>query len=322
VRVLVTDHIYTSLDLTRELLEALGAELVEAPATDEETLVELAAGIDAIIVCYAPITRRVVDAASSCRVIARTGIGYDNVDVEAATKRGIPVTNVPDYCVDEVADHTFALLLAAARSVVEASRAVAAGEWSTPKQPIHVLRGRQLTLVGVGRIGARVAERALGFGLRVVAYDPFVEEPPLAGIELAGSLEEALAHAHIVSLHLPMAPENHHLIDERAIALMGSTPILVNTSRGPLVDLEAATTALESGRIAALALDVTEPEPLPVDHLLRTHPCAVITPHIAFHSEEAQDELQRLVADEVARALTGEPPRSPVNPDALAGVGS
>jgi D-3-phosphoglycerate dehydrogenase len=317
LRVLVTDHIYRSLDLTRELLEPLGAELVEAPATDEETLTALVEDVEAVIVCYAPITRRVVDAAATCRVIARTGIGYDNVDVEAATERGIPVTNVPDYCVDEVADHTFALLLAAARCIVEASRAVADGAWSPPGRPIHVLRGRQLTLVGLGRIGTKVAERASGFGLRVVAYDPFVNEPP-AGVELAASLDEALAGAHLVSLHVPMSPENRHLIGDDAIGKMESAPIVVNTSRGPLVDLEAATAALEDGRIAALALDVTEPEPLPDDHPLRTHPRAVVTPHIAFHSEEAQDELQRLVTDEVARALRGEPPRSPVNTVALA----
>src|SRR5439155_21851025 len=164
------------------------------------------------------------------KVIARTGIGYDNVDVDAASAHGIVVTNVPDYCLDEVADHTFALLLAAARGIVEGARSVREGAWSPPEAEIHSLRGRRLTLVGVGRIGGRVAERALAFGLHVGAYDPYVSEPPLAGIELASSLEEALATADFVSLHAPMNAENRHLVRDETIALMRRAPVLVNTS--------------------------------------------------------------------------------------------
>jgi D-3-phosphoglycerate dehydrogenase len=317
VRVLVTDHVFDDLEPTRALLEPLGAELVVAPAIDEATLAGLAADAEAIIVCYAKVTRAVIEAAQSCRVVSRTGIGYDNVDVGAATERGIVVTNVPDYCLDEVADHTMALLLAAVRGVAGGIASVHAGGWSVTEHAIHSLRGRQLTLVGIGRIGAKVAERALAFGLRVVAYDPFVSKPPVAGIALAASLEEALADADIVSLHVPLSAENHHLVRRETIVHMKRAPILVNTSRGGLVDLEAATAALEDGSLAMVALDVTEPEPLPEDHPLRTHPRAIITPHMAFHSVEAQDELQRRAADEVARALRGEPPRSPVNPDVL-----
>ena len=194
------------------------------------------------------------------------------------------------------------------------------GAWSPPEAEIHSLRGRRLTLVGVGRIGGRVAERALVFGLHVGAYDPYVSEPPLAGIELASSLEEALATADFVSLHAPMNAENRHLVRDETIALMRRAPVLVNTSRGGLVDLEAVTRALTDGRLAGVALDVTEPEPLPEGHPLRTHPRAIVTPHIAFHSEEAQTELQRRAADEVVRALRGDPPRSPVNSGAPAGA--
>ena len=320
-RVVVTDHVFPDLGPTSELLEPLGAELVVATSTDEATLAELAREADAIIVCYAPLTERVIEAAAQggVKVIARTGIGYDNVDVEAASARGILVTNVPDYCLDEVADHTIALLLAAARGDRRSRRdrcVRAAGRCLS--RAIHSLRGRQLTLVGIGRIGAKVAERALAFGLRVVAYDPFVSEPPVAGIELAPSLEEALAEADFVSLHAPMTAENRHLVRDETIALMRRAPVLVNTSRGGLVDLEAVTRALEDGRLSGVAVDVTEPEPLPDGHPLRTHPRAIVTPHMAFHSEEAQAELQRRAADEVARALRGDPPRSPVNADALA----
>ena len=322
-RVVVTDHVFSDLEIERALLAPLDAEVIHAPATDEKTLADLARTADALLVCYAPVPRSVVDAAAEggVKVISRYGIGYDNVDIAAATEHGILVTNVPDYCLDEVADHTLALLLAAGRGIVQASDSVRGGGWSVPQQGVHSLLGRQLTLVGIGRIGVKVAERALVFGLRVVAYDPFVSEPPVAGIELASSLEEALAEADFVSLHVPMSAENYHLIGEQAIASMNRAPVLINTSRGGLIDLEAATDALEAGRLGGLAVDVTEPEPLPADHRLRKHPRAIVTPHMAFYSAEAQDELQRRAADEVARALRGEPPRSPVNPSVLAAAG-
>jgi D-3-phosphoglycerate dehydrogenase len=318
-RVVVTDHVFTDLDAERGVLEPLGAELVLAPSTDEATLAELAAGADALLVCYAPVGRTVIEAAAQrpVRVISRYGIGYDNIDVGAASELGILVTNVPDYCLDEVADHTVSLLLAAARGVVTASESVRSGGWSVPKQGIHSLRGRQLTLIGIGRIGAKVAERAAAFGLRIVAYDPFVSDP-IPGVELADTFADALAQADFVSLHVPMSPENHHLIDEQAIGLMQRSPVLVNTSRGGLVDLAAATAALESGALSGVALDVTSPEPLPADHPLRAHPHAIVTPHMAFYSAEAQSELQRRAADEVARALRGDAPRSAVNADTIA----
>jgi D-3-phosphoglycerate dehydrogenase / 2-oxoglutarate reductase len=316
-RVVVTDHVFAGLEIERAMLEPLGAEVVEAPATDAETLADLAREADALLVCYAPLPRAVVEAAAEggVRVIARYGIGYDNVDVEAATEHGIVVTNVPDYCLDEVADHTFALLLAWARGVVRGSTLVREGDWKVPHEGIHSLRGRQLTLVGLGRIGVKVAERARAFGLRVVAYDPFVTEA-LADVTLAPSFDAAVADADFVSLHLPMSPENRHIIGEAAIAAMTRSPVVINTSRGGLVDLDAVVAALEDGKLSGVALDVTDPEPLPADHPLRTHPSAIVTPHMAFHSIEAQAELQRRAAEEVARALRGEPARSPVNPAA------
>jgi D-3-phosphoglycerate dehydrogenase len=322
LRVVVTDHVFANLEIERSMLAPLGAELVEAPATDAETLAELARGADAMLVCYAPVPRTVVEAAAEggVRVLARYGIGYDNIDVDAATELGILVTNVPDYCLEEVADHTLALLLASARGVLRGAGIVREGDWKVPHEGIHSLRGRQLTLVGLGRIGVRVAERARPFGLRVVAYDPFVTEAPHAEVALAHSLEEAVAGADFVSLHLPMSQHNRHVIGEAAIGAMKRAPVLINTSRGGLVDLDAVVAALDDGRLSGVALDVTDPEPLPADHPLRTHPSAIVTPHMAFHSIEAQAELQRRAADEVVRALRGEPARSPVNPAVRAPV--
>jgi D-3-phosphoglycerate dehydrogenase len=316
MRVLVTEELFGDLDIERSILEPLGAELVLAPSTDEPTLVRVARSAEAVMVVYAKVTAPVVEAAAGagCRVIARYGIGYDNVDVEAATRHGIQVTYVPDYCLDEVADHTMALLLAYARGVVAADRSVREGAWSFPAEvAIHRLAGRRLALLGLGRIGRRVADRARAFGLHVSAYDPFVRDWDAEGVERADTEALALAEADYVSLHAPLTPENRHLIGERTIEMMNRSPLVINTARGGLVDLEAATSALETGRLGGLALDVTEVEPLAADHPLRRHPRAIITPHMAFYSVEAQMELRRRVADEVARAIRGEPPRCPVN---------
>lgn len=314
MRVLVTDSVFRDLDIERSILEPLGAELALAPAADEETLAREAASAAAIMTVYARVTAPVVDSAAraGCRIIARYGVGYDNVDVEAATRHGIQVTYVPDYCLDEVADHAMAMLLALARGVPEGSRSVREGGWQVPQAGIHRLAGRRLALLGMGRVGQRVARRARAFGLSVIAYDPPAvnwEE----GVERAGTLEEAVAEADFVSLHAPLTADTRHLVSAATLALMRRAPVLVNTARGGLVDLEAATRALEEGRLGGLALDVTEIEPLPDGHPLRRHPRALITPHMAFFSVEAQEELKRRVADEVARALRGEPPRSPVN---------
>ena len=316
--VLVTDHVFADLEITRGLLEPLGVELVIAPATDEETLVRLVHGTQGIIVCYAKITRAVLNAASECRVVARTGIGVDNLDVAAATEAGILIANVPDYCVDEVADHTLALLLASMRGIVGAVDSVRRGEWAVPQVPLPRLRGRRITVIGLGSIGRRVAERARAFGLEVVSYDPFFEGVLPEGVQRAATLDEALAGADVVSLHAPLTPETHHLIDDRAIGLMRHPSVLVNTSRGGLVDLDAVAVALDDGRLFAVALDVTEPDPLRADHPLRVHPRVLLTPHMGFYSVEAQQELQRSAAEEVVRALKGEPPRCPVNPEVFA----
>jgi len=224
------------------------------------------------------------------------------------------VTYVPDYCLDEVADHTMALLLALARGVAEGWAVVRSGGWSVPQGTVHRLRGRRLALLGTGRIGRKVAERALAFGYEVTGFDPFAADLGVPGVARAATVEEAVAQADVISLHAPLTDDTHHLVGPATIPLMRRSPIVVNTARGGLVDLDAATAALEDGRLGGLALDVTEPEPLPQDHPLRRHPRAVITPHTAFYSVEAQAELQRRAVDEVVRALRGDPPHRPVNP--------
>jgi D-3-phosphoglycerate dehydrogenase len=251
------------------------------------------------------------------RGMVRAGVGYDNVDLAAARAAGITICNVPDYGTDEVADHAMALLLTMARRVAQMDREVRGGGWKVPGSGIHRLAGRRLALIGVGRIGRRVAARAQAFGLDVVAYDPFLQSWDLAGVGRAASLEEAVTDADFISLHAPLTAENRHLIAAPAIALMRRAPVIINTSRGGLVDLDALTEALDNGHLSGAALDVTEPEPLAVDHPLRAHPLALVTPHASFYSAEAQDELQRRAAEEILRSLRGEPPRCPVNPEVL-----
>ena len=246
-RVLVTDHVFADLETERSILEPLGAEVELADGTSEAELVEAAGDADAILVCFAKIPEAVVAAAAEggCKIISRYGIGYDNIDIAAATERGILVTYVPDYCLDEVADHSMALLLALARGVHHAGLAVRAGDWTVPQGAVHRLRGRRLALIGVGGVGSRMAERARAFGIETVAFDPFIEDWSAIPAEPTDSFADAVAEADFISLHVPLTEENRHLIGAESIAGMNRAPIIVNTARGPLVDADAAAEALD-----------------------------------------------------------------------------
>lgn len=313
--VLMTDNIFKTLAEFESELGQAGLELQVAPSSDEATLKRLAALATAMIVVYAKITEPIIAAAASggCRLISRCGIGFDNIDIEAATRHGVQVTYVPDYCLDEVADHTIALLLAFARGIMPAAISIRNGGWHASGMEVHRINGRRLALLGAGRIGRRVATRARALGLNVSAYDPYIKDWDDDGVKLVSSAEEAVAEADFVSLHAPLTPENHHLVNQELIEKMNRAPVLINTARGGLVDLQAVTSALEGGSLSGVALDVFETEPLPAEHPLRTHPKALITPHMAYYSIESESELKRRAAEEVVRAMRGEPPRCPVN---------
>jgi D-3-phosphoglycerate dehydrogenase len=312
-KVLVTDTDLPSFDIEQRILGPLGAEIRLASATDERTLAAEASNAAAIIVDRARISERVTASAArgGCRAIVRYGIGYDNVDVESAERHGIPVANVPDYCLDEVADHTIALLLSHARRIREASDSVRAGRWEIPKGRVPRLAGCRLGLIGMGRIGRRVAVRALAFGLEVYAYDP-ISPLEMPGVTQVSSLQEIFETADYISLHAAMNDSTRHTIDAGALRAMRRQPLLINTSRGGLVDVDAVASALESGALSGVALDVFEEEPLPADHPLRSNPMAIITPHMAYYSNESEADLVRHVAEEVARALRGEPLLNPL----------
>jgi len=252
----------------------------------------------------------------NCRIIARFGIGVDTIDLEAATRAGIIVTNNPTYCIDEVAEHTMALLLACARKVPLYDRLVRASRWEVPPgKPMFRLSGRTLGLVGFGNIARQVAVRAATFGMRILYADPFVAEGQFKEPGTKADLDQLLAESDFVSVHPPLTPDTRRMIDDAALAKMKKTAFLINCARGPVVDTDALVRALDAGKIAGCALDTTDPEPLPDPHPLRGRENVVITPHVAWYSEQALVGLQAGAPGEVRRVLTGEWPVNVVNRD-------
>jgi D-3-phosphoglycerate dehydrogenase len=319
-RVLVTDHAWPDVDVEAAVLGGIGAEIVVARRGDVDELVDLARDVDAIMTCFAKVPRQVLDAATHCRTVARYGVGLDNIDVARATELGMVVSNVVDYCTDEVADHTLMMILALARRLLPLNRDVTAGGWGEAVPGTsRRLRGKTIGLVGLGAIGRAVATRAAAVGMRVVALrrSGAGSSPD---VETVGSLEELLSVADVVSLHLPLTPSTAGLIDAAALRLMQPSAWLVNTARGGLVDTDAVLDALDRGELAGAALDVTDPEPLPADHPLRTRPTVVLTPHSAFASDGSLAELARRAAENVVEVLAGRVPASIVNPDVLSGA--
>jgi D-3-phosphoglycerate dehydrogenase / 2-oxoglutarate reductase len=311
--VVITDCDHGDVDPERAVLDGHDVELrVLACRTPEEVAAQ-AGGADVLINQYVPITAAVLDALPRCRLVVRYGVGVDNVDLHAATERGVWVANVPDYGRDEVADHTLALALAMLRGVVALDRSVRAGTWDLdPARPLRRLATLTWGVVGCGAIGTAVARRAAGLGMRVLGYDlPTVRsEAPIERVPL----EELLEEADLVSLHAALTPDTHHLVGAAALARMRPTAHLVNTARGGLVEEAALLAALDAGALAGAALDVLEHEP--PDELgwkLARHPRVVATPHAAWYSEEAFHTLKSEVAREALRVLGGGAPRSPVN---------
>ena len=316
--VAVSDSVFPNLNPAREVLSRIGAELLLAEASTPQAIMQVARGADALLVTYAKVTAEMIGQMTGCRIIARFGIGVDNVDIVAATNASIVVTRVPDYCIDEVSDHTMALLLALARKIPFANSRAHAGRWEMPAVvPIHRLRGSVLGLVGFGRISQLVATKAKAFGLRVISYDPFVSEETMtrAGVEKVDFSELVRVSDHI-SIHTPLVPETNHLFNADVFRRMKPTAHLINTARGSIVDEEALAQALDQGHLSGAALDVLSPEP-PSTSPLFGRDNVILTPHMSFYSAESLIELQSKAAEEVVSVLGGGLPRNPVNPEAL-----
>ena len=309
-KVVITDYVWESLDVERRTLGDL-ADLVPLKTKKPEEFLDAAKDCDALLNTYAgPITAEVMSKMPKCRIIARYGIGVDTIDLEAATSAGIIVTNNPTYCIEEVAEHTMALLLACARKIAFYDRMVRAGRWEVPPgKPIYRLAGRTLGLVGFGNIARQVAVRAAAFGMRVLYADPFVKEGPGKKVEMNALLSES----DFVSLHPPLTAETRKLMNDAAFSRMKPSAVLINCARGPVVDTEALVRALDAKKIAGCALDTTDPEPLPDPHPLRGRENVIIIPHAAWYSEKAMEGLQAGAPGEVRRVLSGEWPVNVVN---------
>jgi D-3-phosphoglycerate dehydrogenase len=312
LRVLFTDLPWGEAELERPILDSIPAEIVIAPDGDEATLVRLAADVDAIATCWAKVTARVIEAAPRLRIVARMGIGLDNIDLKTAAARGVPVTNVPDYCIEEVADHALALLLAMSRNVAFFHLRTKSGEYNLKAgPPMRRLAGQTLGLLGLGRIGRRVVEKARGLGLKVIAHTASGQHHG-TGCEMV-SLDELLRRSDFLSLHAPLTPQTRHVLNDEAFAKMKPTAAVINTSRGPLVDPESLWRALQNNRIAGAGLDVFEPEPPDLSLPLYRDERVIVTPHAAFVSEEALADLRRRVAEQIRARLTGGAPENIVN---------
>ena len=315
--VLKTDpgEIETS-EADRALLREVGALLRERPCATEQELIDHGRTAAAILTLDEPLSARVIEQLERCRVISRFGIGVDRVDVAAATAAGIVVTNVPDYCLDEASDHALALLLAVERRILALDAAVRAGVWDTAAVAGRVrrLRGRRLGVVGFGRLGRRFAAKAAALGLEVVVHDPFVTDAVILG---AGArplpLSDLLASSDVVSLHVPLTPQTRLLLDRGRLLSMREGAVLLNTSRGGVVDEGALVEVLRAGPLGGAGLDVFASEPLARDHPLLGLENVVVTSHASHYSLESAAEMRHGAFRNVANVLAGRPPLSAVN---------
>jgi D-3-phosphoglycerate dehydrogenase len=320
-RVLVTDYAWPTLDIERAILDEVGAELAVAESGRPEELIALAAGADAILVNWRRLPEQALDAATGCLVVARYGVGVDNIPVAHATDLGILVANVPDFCVEEVSDHALALLLACARRIVTFARSTREGSWDLLGlgRGLPRLRGQRLGLIGFGNTARALIPKARGLGLEITAYTPRLASgrDEANGVELTADLAHVLATSDYVSLHAPATTETHGLIGEDALRTMKPGAYLINTSRGALIDEDALERALTEGWIAGAALDVLAEEPARPGHPLLALGNVIVTPHAAFYSEPAIAELAAKAARNVLCVLRGGVPATLVNPAVL-----
>lgn len=318
-RILITDIAWPDYEIEKEVLSAVEGEIMLAGGGTPAEIIALAPQADAILTCWKDVPAEALDIAPNCKVVSRYGIGLDNIPIGRATELGMLVTNVPDFCLEEVSDHVMALLLATARQLLPLARNPDRSGWTreTPR-PIPRVRGQTLGLIGFGNIARALVPKALGFGLRVIAYTPRLRQSDAPeGVEVTNDLAALLSSSDYVSIHCPLTEETAHIIDEAALAQMKSSALLINTSRGGVVDEQALISALQDGRIGGAALDVTDPEPPSADNPLLALENVIVTPHAAFYSVAATAELARKAAANVVTVLQGGVPETLVNAEVL-----
>jgi len=318
IKVVITDCDHPSIEIERKVLSKINPDFVLAQCNTEDEVIEVAHDADGIINQYAPITRRVIESLKRCKVIARYGVGVDNIDAEAATEYGIIVANVPDYCVDEVSTHAMALILACARGITLLDRKRMEKIWDFKlAKPLFRTQGKTLGLFGLGRIARMVVQKSLGFGFKIIAYDPYVSTVNMK-VELI-EFSQLLSDSDFVSIHAPLTDETRHSFGENELKAMKKTAFLINTARGSIIDEKALYKALKERWVAGAALDVMEKEPPDWENPLLKLENLIISPHISFYSEESYIELKTKTAKAVLSVLKGELPRAMVNPQVLKG---
>jgi D-3-phosphoglycerate dehydrogenase / 2-oxoglutarate reductase len=319
--VLIADYDFGDVNIEQAIIESAGFELRAAQCKNEDEVIEHGRDADGVLAQYAPIGARAINAFTRCRVISRYGTGVDIVDVEAATRRGIQVTNAPnEWCAEEVADHAVALWLAATRKICQYDRAVRRGEWRWQTgHPIWRLRGRVFGLLSFGAIARSIAERVRPFGVDIWAYDPFLDAAEIQRQDVRPvSFDQLVEAADYLVIQAPLTPQTRHLFNRATLRRMKPTAILINTARGPIVEDTALRQALVEGWIAGAALDDIEEEPAkqrdwrPNNPLLQLEN-VIITPHAAYYSQESIGAVRRIAAEEAVRVLSGVPALSPVN---------
>lgn len=310
----ISDTVFPDWKPAEAALAGIDFELRQAKTPDADAILDVARDADAMFVTYARITSDVIAGLNKCKVIGRFGIGTDNIDLKAAAAAGIAVTYAPVYCLEEVSDHTMALLLALVRKIPFSTAMVSAGRWEMPAVvPIRRLKGRTLGLIGIGNIAQAVIRKAQAFGIETIAFDPYAPDSLFAAQKTEKvSLDDLYARADFVSVHAPLTPETEKMINADAFAKMKPEAVLINTSRGPLVDIDALAKALDAGEIAGAGLDVLPQEPPPAGNPLAGRENVILTPHTGFYSEDALLDLQTTVATDVASVLAGKAPKYPV----------
>ncbi|MCK4241669.1 MAG: C-terminal binding protein [Candidatus Atribacteria bacterium] len=315
-KILITDCDHPSVEIERKILSEINPEFILAYCNTEDEVIEVAQDADGIINQYAPITKRVIESLKKCKVIVRYGVGVDSIDIEVATEHKIIVANVPDFCIDEVSTHTMALILACARGIILLDRKIKEKKWDfTLAKPLFRTQGKILGLFGLGNIARAVAKKASGFGFKIIAYDPYISKVE-HGIELV-EFSKLLSDSDFLSIHVPLTIETRHYFRENELKKMKKSAYLINTARGAVIDEKALYKALKNSWIAGAALDVMEKEPPDWNSSLLQLDNLIITPHIAFYSEESYVELKTKVAQTVLSVLKGELPKAMVNPQVV-----
>lgn len=318
-KVYITDHEHDYSQIEGKILAKENAVVIGAHCRTEEEVIDFASGADGMMVAYAPITKKVIHSLKHCKGIVNYGVGYDNIDVAAATQKGILVTYVPDYCIEEVATHTIGLILCCARRIVQYDKLMRENQWgSMIAGEVNRIDKKILGLLGFGRIGRKVAGMARGLGFTVVAYDPYVSPETMEKFNVRSvDLKTLFSESDYISIHIPLTDETRHFVDCEEISMMKHSAFLINTARGGIINQKALIHALLEKRIGGAALDTYEIEPPENQEPLLKMENIVLTPHAAWYSEEANKELRLKAAEEMVRVLRGEIPNYLINKDVL-----